>query len=251
MERLFLRRGEVASKYAVSSWQSVMFSEFEAQMSSEARPFPCVFGVAGHRQDQLRYLFLDPYDIEVLGEQLAQYVSESRSFGPNTSLIVFTRPRPVQTLDAYYRKMWLTLDQLGAARQEPVAGRDPRTDRSSDVGVFVRRRADFRGVHDAGACDAAEPPLQRLHAHLPAAMGVRENSRDREGGQRRIRGSSQAAHSLRQHQPLPAARTLRRGRRARVPAIFPARRQPVRSGLSLRQARAEQDGQIEDKEQAA
>ena len=41
-------------------------------MSSEARPFPCVFGVAGHRQDQLRYLFLDPYDIEVLGEQLAQ-----------------------------------------------------------------------------------------------------------------------------------------------------------------------------------
>lgn len=77
MERLFLRRCEVASKYAVSSWQSVLFSEFEAQMSSEARPFPCVFGVAGHRQDQLRYLFLDPYDIEVLGEQLAQYVSES------------------------------------------------------------------------------------------------------------------------------------------------------------------------------
>ena len=68
MERLFLRRGEVASRHAVSSWQSVMFSEFEAQMSSEARPFPCVFGVAGHRQDQLRYLFLDPYDIEVLGE---------------------------------------------------------------------------------------------------------------------------------------------------------------------------------------
>ena len=51
-----------------------MFSEFEAQMSSEARPFPCVFGVAGHRQDQLRYLFLDPYDVEVLGAQLAQYV---------------------------------------------------------------------------------------------------------------------------------------------------------------------------------
>src|SRR3954451_20583215 len=99
MERLILRRGDVASKYAVSSWQSVLFSEFEAQMSSEARPFPCVFGVAGYRQDQLRYLFVDPYDIEVLGEQLAQYVSDSRSCGPNTSLIVFTRPRPVQTID--------------------------------------------------------------------------------------------------------------------------------------------------------
>ena len=56
MERLFLRREEVTSKYAVSSWQSVMFSEFEAQMSSEARPFPCVFGVSGYRHDQLRYL---------------------------------------------------------------------------------------------------------------------------------------------------------------------------------------------------
>ena len=121
MERLFLRRGEVASRHAVSSWQSVMFSEFEAQMSSEARPFPCVFGVAGHRQDHLRYLFLDPYDVEVLGSQLAQYVSESRSYGPNTSLIVFTRPRPVQTLDAYYRKMWLTLDQL--ARDHAAAMR--------------------------------------------------------------------------------------------------------------------------------
>src|SRR5258708_23102929 len=119
MERLFLRKGDVASQYPVSSWQSVLFSEFEAQMSSEARPFPCVFGVAGHRQDQLRYLFLDPYDVEILGEQLAKYVSEARSYGPNTSLIVFTRPRPVQTLDAYYRNMWLTPDHLALLVQPP------------------------------------------------------------------------------------------------------------------------------------
>ena len=32
--------------FAVSTWQRVLFAEFEAQMSSEARPFPCVFGVA-------------------------------------------------------------------------------------------------------------------------------------------------------------------------------------------------------------
>ena len=98
MPRLYLRRSEVGSSHAVSTWQSVMFSEFEAQMSSEARPFPCVFGVAGYRQDQLRYLFLDPYDVEVLGAQLALFVAESRSHGPNTSLIVFTRPRPVQSM---------------------------------------------------------------------------------------------------------------------------------------------------------
>jgi hypothetical protein len=34
-----------------------------APMSSEAKPSPCDFGVTGYRQDQLRYLFLDPFDI--------------------------------------------------------------------------------------------------------------------------------------------------------------------------------------------
>jgi FPC/CPF motif-containing protein YcgG len=119
MSRLYLRKGEVGSNYAVSTWQTVMFSEFEAQMSSEARPFPCIFGVTGYRLDQLRYLFLDPFDIEVLGAQLAQFVAESRSHGPNTSLVVFTRPRPVQTLDAYYRKLWLTLDHLARLDKSP------------------------------------------------------------------------------------------------------------------------------------
>ena len=103
MTLLYLRRNEVGSHFAVSSWQSVMFSEFEPQMSSEARPFPCVFGVAGYRQDQLRYLFLDPLDVGTLGDQLARFIAECRGYGPNTSLIVFTRPRPVQTLEAYYR----------------------------------------------------------------------------------------------------------------------------------------------------
>src|SRR6202048_4328731 len=119
MSRLYLRKGEVGSSYAVSTWQRVLFSEFEAQMSSEARPFPCIFGVSGYRLDQLRYLFLDPFDVEVLGIQLAQFVAEARSHGPNTSLIVFTRPRPVQTLDAYYRKLWLTLDQLARLDKSP------------------------------------------------------------------------------------------------------------------------------------
>ena len=139
MSRLFLRRSEVGSNFAVSSWQSVMFSEFEAQMSSEARPFPCVFGVAGYRQDQLRYLFLDPFDVGTLGDQLARFVAECRGYGPNTSLIVFTRPRPVQTLEAYYRKFWLTARPARAPRQDALAGRDPGADRSSDVGVLVRR----------------------------------------------------------------------------------------------------------------
>lgn len=119
MARLYLRKGEVHSDFVVSSWQSVLFSEFEAQMSSEARPFPCVFGVAGYRRDQLRYLFLDPFNVETLGEQLALFVSECRSHGSYTSLVVFTRPRPVQTINAYHRKLWHTLDQLAHLDKSP------------------------------------------------------------------------------------------------------------------------------------
>lgn len=127
MSRLYLQKDGVRSSYPVSSWQSVLFSEFEAQMSSEARPFPCVFGVTGYRHDQLRYLFLDPFDVNVLGEQLALFVSESRSHGPNTSLLLFTRPRPVQTMDAYYRKFWLTLDQLARIDKNPWPAAIPET----------------------------------------------------------------------------------------------------------------------------
>jgi FPC/CPF motif-containing protein YcgG len=119
MSRLYLRKGEVGSSFSIGTWQRVLFAEFEAQMSSEARPFPCVFGVAGYRQDQLRYLFLDPFDVAALGEQLALFVSESRSHGPNTSLVVFSRPRPVQTIESYYSKLWFTLDQLAGLDKCP------------------------------------------------------------------------------------------------------------------------------------
>ena len=119
MSRLYMRKSEVSSNFAISTWQSVLFSEFEAQMSSDARPFPCVFGVAGHRQDQLRYLFLDSLDADVLGDELAQFVAESRSYGPNTSLVVFSRPGPVQTIEAYHRKFWLLLDQLARLDKSP------------------------------------------------------------------------------------------------------------------------------------
>jgi hypothetical protein len=64
MSRLYLSKGEVGSSFAVSTRQSVMFSEFEAQMSSEASPFHVYSGVTAYRADQLRYLFLDPFELK-------------------------------------------------------------------------------------------------------------------------------------------------------------------------------------------
>src|SRR5260221_13864619 len=68
----------------------------------------------------------------------------------------------------------------GAARQELLAGGDPRADRSSDVGFLVRRRADLRRLHHPRPCDAAKPPGPFLHPALPAPLAFRENSRTRE-----------------------------------------------------------------------
>lgn len=108
----YLDNTQAREIFMPGSWQRVAFAEFEAQMNSEVRPFPCVFGVNGYQQNQLRYLFLDPYDIPELAVELVSFVSEARSFGPNTSLVVFTRPGPVRSLEAYYSQFWMTLDQL-------------------------------------------------------------------------------------------------------------------------------------------
>ena len=229
-----------------------MFSEFEAQMSSEARPFPCVFGVAGHRQDQLRYLFLDPYDVEVLGEQLAQYVAESRSYGPNTSLIVFTRPRPVQTLDAYYRKMWLTLDQLARLDKSPWPAEIPE---QIDHPMW---EFSFAGEPIFVVC-TTPAHVMRQSRRSSAFMLTFQPRWVFE----KILGTEKAANAafaeVRKRlipydstSPSPAARTLRRSRRPRVPAILPARRQPMpAAGCPFAKLAQNKPSPIEDKEQAA
>jgi FPC/CPF motif-containing protein YcgG len=112
MTSSYLDNAQAREMLPPGSWQKVVFAEFESQMNSEVRPFPCTFGVNGYRLNQLRYLFLDPFDVATLAEGLARYVGEARSFGPNTSLVVFTRPGPVRSLEAYYNQFWTTLDQL-------------------------------------------------------------------------------------------------------------------------------------------
>ncbi|MBB2173435.1 YqcI/YcgG family protein [Gluconacetobacter asukensis] len=112
MTRLYLSRHEAERKIRNGNWENLVFSEFKALMESSTRAFPCVFGIAGYRQDQLRYLFLEDLDVNILARELGDFVENARTFGANTSLVVFTRPRPVRTIEAYYREFWLVLDQL-------------------------------------------------------------------------------------------------------------------------------------------
>jgi FPC/CPF motif-containing protein YcgG len=110
----YLSRTQVQEIHPAGTWQAILFQELAATLNSDTRAFPCIFGVAGYRADQLRYLFLDEDDVEGLARNLRAYVTEARTFGPNTSLIAFFRPQPLLPLEAYRAKFWAMLGRLAS-----------------------------------------------------------------------------------------------------------------------------------------
>lgn len=113
-----LRKEDVAARFASASWQRIVFSEFEATLTSSARPFPCVFGVSGLKTGQLRFAFPDPMTPATVGPLLSRYLSQARGFGRMTSLVLFARPGPVQGIEDYRARFWELLD--GLERDDPV-----------------------------------------------------------------------------------------------------------------------------------
>ena len=114
MPPCYFRRSEVDNAFKPHSWQGVVFKEFSASLGSAARPFPCVFGVAGFEADQLRFAFGERLEPAWLAQVLGAYLTQARDFGPNTSLVVFSRPGPVVSLEAYRSRFWATLLALSA-----------------------------------------------------------------------------------------------------------------------------------------
>lgn len=119
MERLHFDRAEVLTAHGEGTWQRVVFNELAATLTSESRPFPCIFGVNGFRTNQLRFAFLDPLDAGGLAPILEAYLGEARSYGPNTSLVVFSRPDAVASLDAYRTRFWSLLNGLASIDRNP------------------------------------------------------------------------------------------------------------------------------------
>lgn len=110
----FLRKADVENHFDRESWEIRIFSEFSAALTSAVRPFPCTFGVKGFERDELRFCFPDPLDARTLGPVLRRYLNEARTFGRFTSLVAFSRPGPVQTLEHYRDRFWSLLDDLAA-----------------------------------------------------------------------------------------------------------------------------------------
>ncbi len=112
-------RYEVERQFGSTDWQCMLLSDFRNTLESEVRLFPCIFGVAGFRANQLRFVFADPLDPAELAPSLASYLAEARHFGPNTSLVVITRPEPVRSISAYGKTFWSLLWDLSALDQSP------------------------------------------------------------------------------------------------------------------------------------
>lgn len=115
----YLTRSTVWEVFPHASWQRIVFSEFEAALTSTSRPFPCVFGVTGLKKDQLRFAFPDPLDAASLAPILSAYLAEARGIGRMTSLVVFGRPGPVQGIEDYRKRFWTLLDELESLDATP------------------------------------------------------------------------------------------------------------------------------------
>lgn len=118
MQKL-LKREDIPNCFAGSDWRRILFSEFEATLTSKSRPFPCVFGVTGFKADQLRFAFLDPFNAEEIAPVLHSYLSQARQFGRMTSLVLFARPGPVRGIEDYRNKFWSILDDLERLDETP------------------------------------------------------------------------------------------------------------------------------------
>lgn len=198
-----LSRHAVSDHFATSSWQRIVFSEFESTLASKTRAFPCVFGVAGLQKDELRFAFPDPLTPESVAPILEDYVTNARNFGRLTSLVVFGRPGPVQSIEDYRGRFWSLLDGLERLDTAPRPADVPRTidsdlwefcfagepifvacntpahvlrqsRRSTSFTVVFQPRWIFDGIMNTDA-PGAKRAVQQIHDRLEAFDAVAPN----------------------------------------------------------------------------
>jgi len=112
MADLYFSKHEILRSFQEDDWRLPVFREFASTLESEARPFPCVYGISGYRTNQLRFAFLEKVQAALLAPVVADYVQNARSFGPHTTLVVLSRPARVEPLEVYRKRFWALLADL-------------------------------------------------------------------------------------------------------------------------------------------
>ena len=108
----YFKKSEIHNNFQLYSWEYIVFNEFETMLTSKARLFPCIFGIAGFLLDQLRYSFNERMTASEIAPALEHFVKHSREYGQKTSLVIFSRPSPVEDITRYEKRFWSLLSEL-------------------------------------------------------------------------------------------------------------------------------------------
>lgn len=106
-------------------WEKHALDTFEAKMTDNSRPFPCIPATLGFSLNHLRYGFIGDPRLDTSFIQLADLLSEytflSRQFGKYTSLIIFfDTPKDLVEnyhVETYEQLFWKQLNGLSAMDQ--------------------------------------------------------------------------------------------------------------------------------------
>lgn len=108
----------------MSSWQRLAYEEFKTTITAKGsgqKTFPCVYATMGYRSDDHRYLFLEsdnpsePRNLRLVAPALRAYLRNSRSLGPNTSLVIMGAPSSngsQKSVEDYNNGFWQMLRGL-------------------------------------------------------------------------------------------------------------------------------------------
>lgn len=106
-----MKSDQVLESFDQNDWQYILYKEFEATLLSESRPFPCIYGVAGMQSQQLRFGFSETMEPAEVAALLSEYLPNARGFGRNTSLVIFSKPEAVASVEHYQNRFWILLKE--------------------------------------------------------------------------------------------------------------------------------------------
>jgi FPC/CPF motif-containing protein YcgG len=103
----------------IESWERMTYEDFKNIVVDKERSFPCTLGVAGFAANQLRFGFIsnDINSIEAyknIAAMLQSFIPCARSFGKNTSLVVFFNEITDFGIEKYEKIFWNILNSTSA-----------------------------------------------------------------------------------------------------------------------------------------
>ena len=113
-------------RFPNSSWERKVFSHFDATLSSSQLPFPCPYGVSGHKAGHLRFGFCVTISASQIAEYLTSFIPQCRTFGSFTSLVIFEKPGDSLSINGYHQRFWNLLNDVAKLDSSPWPNSMPR-----------------------------------------------------------------------------------------------------------------------------